>query len=213
MKLSDIKWWHWTLATIAIAIAIRLATGGPLPFLAPSPTGAGTAPSPTGRPARAPNTGPSITEAVKAPGLAVDRATPELNRLTIEASLAGAAKPTALLDQTGRLVREVARALQAGVSEDSTAITQVRILVATRGADRTGNVEAHLALYAIDIPVSALFALSPDKATDAQALGLVTRIVFDDAAAHQAARDWCKSSDNLNQATAFCGRVMAAKGV
>jgi hypothetical protein len=213
MKLSAIKWWHWTLATVALAAVVRLATGGPLPFLAPAPPPSAEAPSPAGRPAREPNTGPSLLDAVKAPGLTIERATPELGRMTIEASIANPGHPAGLVDETGALVREVARALQAGVSEDSTSITQVRLLVATRGEDRTGNLQAHLPLYAIDAPISVLFALSPDKSTNAEALGLIGRVVFNGADAHQAARDWCKVPQNQGAAGDFCKKVSTAKGV
>src|ERR1700761_4629105 len=93
MKLSQLKWWHWTLATLVVAAVVRLATGGPLPFVgrlglpssgAPSPKATAAA---TGRPARAPNTGPQMRTLVTTPGFSVDAATPELDRLSVEGSV------------------------------------------------------------------------------------------------------------------------------
>ncbi|MGZ3274521.1 MAG: hypothetical protein ACXU82_12725 [Caulobacteraceae bacterium] len=214
MKLSDLKWWHWTAATIVLAVAIRVATGGPLPFLgrvgAPAP--GPTASAPAGRPARAPNTGPQIRAVVNQPGFEIDGATPERDRLTIDASIPNPGTGLGLVEQSGILVKEIAKALQGGVSEDSSAVTEVRILVATRGADRTGKSVAHLSLYSLAFKASDLFGLKSD-ASPAQALGLAQNVVFNDPQAHKAMRDWCGAPANLNDALAFCGRVTAAKGV
>jgi hypothetical protein len=217
MKLSDLKWWHWTLATIAIAAIVRVATGGPLPFLgaiggrAQAPA-ASSSPTP-GRPHREPNQGPSLLNAVVSPDLVIERALPELNRLTIEASVKNPGTPVALVDQSGVLVREIARALQAGISEDSDAITQVRVLVATKGKDRTGHDQAHLPLYALDFNATDLFALKPDKTKLATILGLATNIVFNGADAHEAMKQWCADPQNLGQAKMLCAKVATVKGV
>jgi hypothetical protein len=216
MKLSDLKWWHWTLATIAIAAIVRVATGGPLPFIgvvgAP-PAPAASSPQPAARPHREPNTGPSLINAVASPDIVIERALPELNRLTIEASVKNPGTPVALVDETGLLVREIARALQAGISEDSDAITQVRVLAATKGKDRTGKDQAHLPLYAMDFNAADLFALKPDHTKLAAVLGLATGIVFNGADAHDAMRKWCAVPDNLAQAKTLCAKVATAKGV
>ena len=216
MKLSQLKWWHWTLATIVLAAVIRLATGGPLPFVGhvglPGGGSATKTPGAADRPVRAPNTGPQMRELVTAPGFSVDQATPELDRLTVEGSIPNPGTGVGLVDQTGVLVREIARALQKGVREDSTAITQVRILVATKGADRTGKPVAHLALYSLTFKASELYALKSD-ATPGQALAGAQRVVFNGADAHKAMRDWCAVSANFNEALALCSQVAAAKGV
>ncbi len=213
MKLSDIKWWHWTLATIAVAALIRVATGGPLPFIAPTPaqTAKATADK-AGRPERKPNTGPSIIDVVNGPDYRVGSAVPELDRLTLEATIPNPGSAVGLVDNTGALVVRIAKALQAGVSEDSTAVTQVRILVATKGTDRTGRDVAHLSLYSLTYKASDLFALKP-TATAAQALAPATNVIFNQPDAHKAMHDWCAAADNLNQALAFCGLVTASKGV
>ena len=214
MKLSDIKWWHWTVATVALAAVIRVATGGSLPFVgriggsAPPPA----ASAPGGRPAREPNLGPQMHDVVTAPGMGVELATPELDRLTVEATIADASQGPAMVDATGALVREIAQALQKGVREDSSAITKVRILVATKGVDRTGKAVAHLSLYALDYKASDLFAMKP-TVTPAQALAPATSPVFNSADSHKAVRDWCAISANLNQALAFCSLATSAKGV
>jgi hypothetical protein len=216
MKLSELKWWHWTLATIAIAAVLRVATGGPLPFIGVVGGRSGPAAAPQSaapRPHRAPNQGPSLLNVVSTPGLVIERALPELNRLTIEASVKNPGAPVALVDQTGLLVREIARALQAGISEDSDAILQVRVLVATKGVDRTGKAQTHLPLYAMTFNASDLFALKPDQARLASVLGLATGIVFNGADAHDAMRKWCAVPDNLSQATALCAKVATVKGV
>ena len=215
MKLSELKWWHWTLATIAIAVVVRVATGGPLPFLGvvgarPAPTAAASAP---GRPHRQPNQGPSLVNAVASPDLVIERALPELNRLTVEASVKNPGTPVALVDETGLLVREIARALQAGISEDSDDIGLVRVLAATKGVDRTGHAQAHLPLYALDFNAQDLFALKPDQTKLAAILGLATGIVFNGADAHDAMRKWCAVPDNLGQARRLCAIVATAKGV
>jgi hypothetical protein len=217
MRLSQLKWWHWTLATLVIAAAIRLATGGSLPFVGrlglpggPSAkTGQATA---GGRPAREPNTGPQMREVVTLPGFSIDQATPELNRLTVEGSIPNPGTGVGLVDQTGVLAREIGRALQKGVREDSTAITDVRILVATKGVDRTGKQEAHLALFSLDYKASDLYALKSDAAP-AQVLAEAQGVVFNGADAHKAMRDWCAVSANFNDALAFCNQVTSAKGV
>lgn len=213
MKLSDLKWWHWTLATILIAAGIRLATGGPLPFIgrpgAPKTTAIVES---TGRPAREPNLGPNMHDVVTAPGLTVELATPEVDRLTIEGSVANPGTAVGLVDQTGALVREIARALQKGVREDSTAITQVRILVATKGVDRTGKEQAHLPLYSLTYKASDLYAMK-STTTPGQALAPAMSPVFNGADAHQAMRDWCAKPENLNEALGLCALVTAAKGV
>jgi hypothetical protein len=216
MKLSDLKWWHWTLATIAIAAIVRVATGGPLPFIGvvgSRPAPAASSPQRGARPHREPNTGPSLINAVASPDIVIERALPELNRLTIEASVKNPGTPEALVDETGLLVREIARALQAGISEDSDAITQVRVLAATKGTDRTGKAQAHLPLYALDFNAADLFALKPDKTRLATVLGLATGIVFNGADAHDAMRKWCKDPNNLAQAKALCAKVATVKGV
>jgi hypothetical protein len=215
MKLSDLKWWHWTVATVVLAAAIRVATGGPLPFVGRIGGGAAPPPAPTaptGRPAREPNLGPQMHDVVAAPGLRVELATPELDRLTIEATIADASESPAMVDATGALVREIAQALQKGVREDSSDITKVRILVATKGVDRTGKPVAHLSLYGLDYKAADLFAMKP-TASPAQALGLAAAPVFNSAESHKAMRDWCAVQGNLNQALAFCAQVTAAKGV
>ena len=212
MKLSDLKWWHWTLATIAIAAVIRVATGGPLPFLAPAPVSTASK-TVADRPAREPNLGPSMMDVVAAPGMTVQLATPELNMLTVDASIANPGDPVALVDNTAGLVREIARALQKGVSEDSSAITRVRVLVATKGTDRTGRDQAHLSLYALDFKAGDLFRLKPDTAKPADVLSLATGVVFNLAEAHDDMRKWCAAGDHLNQALAFCGEVTSTKGV
>jgi hypothetical protein len=214
MKLSDLKWWHWTLATIVIAAAIRLATGGPLPFLGRlgAPAKGPVAAASEGRPERAPDTGPRMSAVVTAPGFTIDAATPERNRLTIDASIPNPGMGPGLIDQSGVLVREIAKALQKGVSEDSSAITEVRILVATKGADRTGKQEAHLSLFSLTYKASDLFGLK-GEAAPGQALGLAENVVFNDPDAHKAMRDWCNVQANFNEALAFCSRVGAAKGV
>jgi hypothetical protein len=214
MKLSDLKWWHWTLATVMLAAAIRLATGGPLPFIGHvgAPASHPGAASPTGRPERAPDTGPRLSTVVTEPGFSIDAATPELNRLTVEATIPNPGMGPGLVDQSGVLVRDIAKALQAGVSEDSTAVTQVRVLVATRGADRTGKPVAHLSLYSLTYKASDLFGLKSD-ATPAHALGLAQTVVFNDPDAHKAMKDWCNVQANFNDALAFCSRVAIAKGV
>ncbi len=214
MKLSDIKWWHWTVATVALAAIIRVTTGGPLPFVgriggsAPPPATS----APGGRPAREPNLGPQMHDLVTAPGLAVDLATPELDRLTIEASIAAPDQGPAMVDATGALVKAIAQALQTGVREDSSAITKVRILVATKGVDRTGKPVAHLSLYGLDYKAADLFAMKP-AASPAQALAPAGAPVFNSAESHKAMRDWCAASANLNQALAFCAQAASAKGV
>src|SRR6201996_3796239 len=115
MKLSQLKWWHWTLATLAVAAAIRLATGGPLPFVGrlglPSngPSAKATAAA-AGRPAPAPNTGPQMRTLVTTPGFSVDAATPELDRLTVEGSVPNPGDGVGLVNQSGILVREIGRA-------------------------------------------------------------------------------------------------------
>jgi hypothetical protein len=217
MKLSQLKWWHWTLATLVVAAAIRLATGGPLPFvgrlgLPSSQISKAATAAAAPRPPRAPNTGPQMHDLITAPGFSVDQATPELNRLTIDGSIPNPGDGVGLANQTGILVREIARALQKGVSEDSTAITEVRILVATKGPDRTGKAEAHLALYSLAYKAADLFTLKSD-ATPAQALALAQTVVFNGADAHKAMHDWCAVSANFNDALAFCSQVTAAKGV
>ena len=213
MKLSDLKWWHWTLATIAVAALIRVATGGPLPFLAPtSAQTAKTTADKAGRPERKPNTGPSIIDALNTPGFKVGSAIPELDRLTLEATVPNPGNAVGLVDNTGALVVQIAKALQAGISEDSTAVTQVRILVATKGADRTGRDVAHLSLYSLAYKVSDLFAMKP-TATPAQALAPATNVIFNQPDSHKAMHDWCAAADNLNQALAFCGLVTTSKGV
>ena len=214
MKLSDLKWWHWSVATVVLAAVLRVATGGPLPFV--GRIGAAPAPAapvaPTGRPIRAPNLGPQMHDVVTAPGLGVDLATPELDRLTVEATIADASQTPAMVDATGALVRAIAQALQKGVREDSSDIAKVRILVATKGVDRTGKPVAHLSLYGLDFKAADLFALKP-TATSAQALGLAAAPVFNSAEAHKAMRDWCAVQGNLNQALGFCAQVTSAKGV
>jgi len=217
MRLSQFKWWHWTLATVVVAAAIRLATGGPLPFVgrlglpASAPSKAAQAAA-AGRPAREPNLGPQMHDVVTAPGFSVVQATPELDRLTVDGSIPNPGDGVGLVNQTGTLVREVARALQKGVREDSTAITEVRILVATKGVDRTGKAEAHLALYSLRYKASDLFALKSD-ASPAQALAPAEGVVFNGADAHKAMHDWCAVPANFNDALAFCSQVNAAKGV
>jgi len=214
MKLSDLKWWHWTLATIVIAVAIRLLTGGPLPFVGHvgAPASGPTSAAPAGRPTREPNTGPLMRTVVTAPGFSIDAATPERDRLTIDASIPNPGMGPALIDQSGVLAREIAKALQMGVSEDSTEIAEVRILVATKGADRTGKQEAHLSLYSLTYKASDLFAMKSTE-TPAQALGVAENVVFNDPDAHKAMRDWCAIQSNFNDALAFCSRVGSAKGV
>ena len=214
MKLSDLKWWHWTLVTIVIAAAIRLATGGPLPFIGRlgAPAKGSTAAASAGRPARAPNTGPHMNAVVTAPGFSIDAATPERNRLTIDASIPNPGMGPALVDQSGQLVIQIAKALQKGVYEDSTAITEVRILVATKGLDRTGKQEAHLSLYSLTFNASDLYGLK-SEATPGAALGLATNVVFNDPNAHKAVEDWCNNQSKFNEALAFCSRVTAAKGI
>jgi hypothetical protein len=214
MKLSDLKWWHWTLATIVIATAIRLATGGPLPFLGHVgvPASRPAADASAGRPERAPNTGPQMRTVITTPGFTIDAATPERDRLTIDASVPNPGMGPGLVDQSGVLTIQIAKALQAGVSEDSTAITEVRVLVATKGADRTGKQVAHLSLYSLTYKASDLFGLK-SGATPAHALGLAEIIVFNDPDAHKAMRDWCNIPSNFNDALAFCSRVGSAKGV
>jgi hypothetical protein len=213
MKASDLKWWHWTAATIVIAAAIRLATGGPLPFIgrigASAP--ATTTVAPTGRPAREPNLGPQMRDLITAPGMSVDQATPELDRLTVEATIADGEGP-AMVDATGALVRAIAQALQKGVREDSSDIGKVRILVAAKGVDRTGKPVAHLALYGLDYKAADLFAMKP-TVTPAQALAPAAAPVFNSADAHKAMRDWCALPGNLNQALALCAQATSAKGV
>lgn len=215
MKLSDLKWWHWTLATVVLAAAIRLATGGPLPFLgrvgAPA-KGPATAAASAARPQRAPDTGPHLSAEVTAPGFAIDAATPERNRLTVDASIPNPGMGPGLVDQSGTLVIQIAKALQKGVYEDSSAVTELRILVATKGVDRTGKPVAHLSLYSLTYDASDLFGLK-SEATPGQALGLAKNIVFNDPNAHKAVEDWCKVQTNFNDALAFCGRVTAAKGI
>ena len=218
MKLAQFKWWHWTLATLVVAAAIRLATGGPLPFVGRLGLPSGGAPSKAaqaaaaGRPERAPNTGPQMRELVTTPGFSVDQATPELNRLMVEGTVPNPGDGVGLANQTGVLVREIARALQKGVREDSTAVTEVRILVATKGVDRTGKPETHLALYSMTYKASDLYALKSD-ASPGHALGLAQTVVFNGADAHKAMHDWCAVSSNFNEALAFCSQVNAAKGV
>ena len=214
MKLSQLKWWHWTLATIVIAAGIRLATGGPLPFLGRlgAQVSKPAASASAGRPERAPNTGPQMRTVVTAPGFTIDAATPERDRLTIDASIPNPGMGPGLVDQSGALAIQIAKALQAGVSEDSTAITEVRLLVATKGADRTGKQVAHLSLYSLTYKASDLFGLKSD-ATPAHALGLAENIVFNDPDAHKAMKDWCAIQSNFNDALAFCSRVGSAKGV
>lgn len=214
MKLSDLKWWHWTLATIALAAAIRLLTGGPLPFVGRlgAPPSRPAASAASERPAREPNTGPQMRTLVTDPGFSIDAATPERNRLTIDAQVPNPGMGPGLVDQSGVLVRDIAKALQAGVSEDSTAITEVRVLVATKGADRTGKPVAHLSLYSLTYKASDLFGLKSDV-TPAHALGLAQAVVFNDPDAHKAVKDWCNLQANFNDALAFCSRVNAAKGV
>ena len=217
MKLSQLKWWHWTLATLVVAAVVRLATGGPLPFvgrlgLPSSGPSAKAVAAAAGRPARATNTGPQMRTLVTLPGFTVDAATPELDRLSVEGSVPNPGNGVGLVNQSGILVREIARALQKGVSEDSTAITQVRILVATKGPDHTGKQETHLALYSLTFTAADLYALKSD-ATPAQALGGAQAVVFNGADAHKAMKDWCDVSANFNDALAFCSQVAAAKGV
>lgn len=214
MKLSDLKWWHWTLATVVIAAAIRVLTGGPLPFLGHVGATASrtSAIASAGRPAREPNTGPRMSAVVTAPGFSIDAATPELDRLTVEATIPNPGMGPGLVDQSGVLVREIGKALQAGVSEDSTAIAEVRVLVATKGADRTGKQEAHLSLYSLTYKASDLFGMKSSE-TPAQALGLAQNVVFNDPDAHKAMKDWCNVQANFNDALAFCSRVTTAKGV
>lgn len=214
MKLSDLKWWHWTLATVVLAVVIRVATGGPLPFLGRvgAPASGPSSAVPAGRPARAPNTGPRMRTLVTAPGFSIGAATPERNRLTIDASIPNPGMGPALIDQSGVLVRDIAKALQTGVSEDSSAITEVRVLVATKGVDRTGKQVAHLSLYSLTFKASDLFALKSD-ASPGQTLGLAENVVFNDPNAHKAMKDWCNVQTNFNEALAFCSRVSAAKGV
>ena len=214
MKLSDLKWWHWTLATVVLAVAIRVATGGPLPFLgrvslpAKSPAAAASA----GRPERAPNTGPHLSAEVTAPGFSIEAATPERNRLTIDASIPNPGMGPALVDQSGALVIQIAKALQKGVYEDSSAVTELRILVATKGVDRTGKPVTHLSLYSLTYDAADLFGLKSD-ATPGQALGLAKNVVFNDPNAHKAVEDWCNVQSKFNEALAFCSRVTAAKGI
>jgi hypothetical protein len=213
MKLSDLKWWHWTLATIAVAALIRVATGGPLPFMAPTPAQTEKAAAQqAGRPERKANTGPSIIDSIKAPGMKVSAAVPERDRLTLEATVDNPGNGVGLVDNTGALVTQIAKALQAGVSEDSTAVTQVRILVATKGTDRTGRDVAHLSLYSLTYKASDLFQLKP-TATPAQALAPAVNVIFNLEDSHKAMHDWCGAADHLNQALAFCGLVTSSKGV
>jgi hypothetical protein len=200
------------VATIAIAAIIRVATGGPLPFLSPAPTPSQKAAAAAGRPERKANTGPSMIDTVTAPGMKIEQATPELHRLTIEAAIANPGNGIGLVDGTGALVREIAKALQAGVSEDSSQIGSVRILVATKGQDRTGKDVAHLSLYSLTYRITDLFGMKP-TVTPAQALAPATNVVFNGADAHKAMHDWCAAGDNLNQALAFCGLVTSSKGV
>ena len=215
MKLSDLKWWHWTVATVLIAAVVRVTTGGPLPFigllLTPRPT-APTAPA-LPRPHHKALDGPSIRDAVQSPDLVVEHAQPELNRLTIESSVKNPGEPVALVDQSAVLIREIARALQAGVAEDSDAVLKVHVLVATQGVDRTGNHQAHLPLYALDFDSPDLFKLKPDQAKLAAVLGLAKTVVFNGSDAHDAMRKWCTVPDNQAQAKALCQIVATAKGV
>ncbi|MEI9892219.1 MAG: hypothetical protein WDN45_18755 [Caulobacteraceae bacterium] len=104
MKLSQLKWWHWTLATLVVAAAIRLATGGSLPFVGrlglPSSQVSKTAQAAAApRPPREPNTGPQMREAIAAP-FAVAGTTSELNRLTVDGFAPNPGDGVGLVDQT-----------------------------------------------------------------------------------------------------------------
>ena len=134
------------------------------------------------------------------------------HRLTVDGSIPNPGNGVGLVNNTGVLVREIGRALQKGVREDSTAITEVRILVATKGADSTGKMQTHLSLFSLDYKAADLYALKSD-ATPAQALAGAQRVVFNGADAHKAMRDWCANSANFNDALAFCNLVTAAKGI
>jgi hypothetical protein len=149
---------------------------------------------------------------VTAPGFAIEAATPERDRLTIDASIPNPGMGPALIDQSGVLAIQIAKALQTGVSEDSTEIAEVRILVATKGADRTGKQEAHLSLYSLTYKASDLYGLKSDAAP-AHALGLAGNVVFNDPDAHRAMKDWCAIQANFNDALAFCSKVGSVKGV
>ena len=118
----------------------------------------------------------------------------------------------ALVDQSGALVIQIAKALQKGVYEDSSAVTELRILVATKGVDRTGKPVTHLSLYSLTYDAADLFGLKSD-ATPGQALGLAKNVVFNDPNAHKAVEDWCNVQSKFNEALAFCSRVTAAKGI
>jgi hypothetical protein len=220
MKLSDVKWWHWTLATVALAAVIRVATGGPLPFVgqvqAPGQA-AGAAPAAKlDRPARKPNTGPSLIDTVQMEGVKIGSAVPELNRLIIEAAIPNPDPQTAtspgLADETGNLVIQIAKALQTGVAENSTAVETVRIIVATKAVDRTGRDVAHLSLYSLTYNASDLYKLKA-AASPAEALSLSTNIIFNVVDGREAMKAWCGAGDHVNQATQFCGLVTATKGV
>ncbi len=214
MKMSDLKWWHWTVATVVIAAAVRVATGGPLPFIGllltkPAAPAAPALP----RPHHKALDGPSIRDAVQSPSIVVEHAQPELNRLTLEASVNNPGEPVALVDQSAVLIREIARALQAGVAEDSDAVMKVHVLVATQGTDRTGNHQAHLPLYALTFDSPDLFKLKPDQAKLATVLGLAKTVVFNGADAHDAMRKWCAVPANVAEAKALCHISDTSKGV
>ena len=221
MKLSDVKWWHWTLATVCLAAVIRVATGGPLPFvgqLKGSGQAAGSAPAAAklDRPQRKPNTGPSLLDTVQMDGVKMGSAVPELNRLIIEAAIPNPDPKTAtnpgLVDETGKLVIQIAKALQTGVAEDSTAVQKVRIIVATKATDRTGRDVAHLSLYSLTYNAADLYKLKT-SASPADALSLSTNVIFNVIDGREAMKAWCGVADHVNQATQFCGLVTASKGV
>jgi hypothetical protein len=211
MKLSDLKWWHFTLATIALFLVFRVATGGSLPFVgAKTPGAPGASSAKLDRPERKPNQGTSITQVVNGPDLKVDAATPELQRLTLEATVANPGNGVGIVDHTGALVVKIAQALQGGVSEDSTAVQQIRLIVAVKGQDRTGKDVAHLSLYSLTYKASDLFKMKPTT-TPAAALSLATNLVTNELTGKDALKAWCKAGDNLNQALTFCGLVTGAK--
>ena len=214
MNLSSLKWWHFTLGVIAIFVVFRLATGGPLPFVpAKAPDTSGAA-AKLDRPERKPNQGTSITQIVNDGEMKVGAAVPELQRLTLEATVpnpgAGVAG-AAVVDNTGALVVKIAQALQGGISEDSSAVQQIRLIVAVKGQDRTGRDVAHLSLYSLTYKASDLFKMKPTT-TPVAALSQATNVITNEKTGADALKAWCKASDHINDATSFCGMVTGAKG-
>lgn len=206
--LPKLKWWQWALIAL---LALSL-----LSFFLPRTDSTMESPTTSTGSSNADSKNRAKVGHVRS--LADVRAGPKdhvvsvrvlVDTLVVDAHLGEVISPHRFIDKAAGVMGELAKAIQAGPSDNITATTTSRVEFLTDGVTRLGE-PVQLRLFVLSFDMSDLRQLRADNLSPAQLMNLATDTDTLSADGREALFDWCVTKGQSKDAPRFCSQAFSA---